>query len=56
MEHLYDADKPQAERSAALLSIDPSLLADLLGSPDLSSLIDPAVLRQLEAQLQWLWT
>lgn len=54
MEHLYDADKPQAERSAALLSIDPSLLADLLGSPDLSSLIDPAVLRQLEAQLQWL--
>lgn len=54
MEHLYDADKPQAERSAALLSIDPALLADLLGSPDLSSLIDPAVLRQLEAQLQWL--
>ena len=54
MEHLYDADKPQAERSAALLSIDPTLLADLLGSPDLSRLIDPAILRELEAQLQWL--
>ncbi|MGL5247971.1 MAG: DEAD/DEAH box helicase, partial [Brooklawnia sp.] len=38
---LYDGDTPLAERRAAMLSIDPELLAAALGTLDLRELLDP---------------
>jgi ATP-dependent Lhr-like helicase len=37
---LYDADAPLAERRAQALTLDTSLLAELMGSPDLRDLLD----------------
>lgn len=51
-DHLYDTDMPHAERAASLLSVDPGLLKELLGSQDLSALIDPESVQELEDQLQ----
>lgn len=51
-EHLYDGDAPAAERRAAALSLDPALLAELLGSSSLRDLLDPAVLVQTQQRLQ----
>ena len=51
-EHLYDGDAPAAERRAAALSLDPALLAELLGSSGLRALLDPAVLVQTQQRLQ----
>lgn len=51
-EHLYDGDAPTAERRAAALSLDPALLAELLGSSGLRELLDPAVLVQTQQRLQ----
>lgn len=51
-EHLYDGDAPAAERRAAALSLDPALLAELLGSSGLRELLDPAVLVQTQQRLQ----
>ena len=51
-EHLYDSDAPAAERRAAALSLDPALLAELLGSSGLRDLLDPAVLVQTQQRLQ----
>ncbi|MFN8076940.1 MAG: ATP-dependent helicase [Kineosporiaceae bacterium] len=54
---LYEGDSPLAERRAAALSLDPALLAELLGRSDgvsLSDLLDPDQLRRTEAGLQWL--
>ena len=54
---LYENDTPLAERRAAALSVDPGLLADLLGSTEataLSELLDPDVLIATEAELQQL--
>ena len=51
-EHLYDGDAPAAERRAAALSLDPTLLAELLGSSGLRDLLDPAVLVQTQQRLQ----
>ena len=51
-EHLYDGDAPAAERRAAALSLDPALLAELLGSSGLRNLLDPAVLVQTQQRLQ----
>lgn len=51
-EHLYDGDAPAAERRAAALSLDPALLAELLGSSGLRDLLDPAVLIQTQQRLQ----
>ncbi|MFR9167521.1 MAG: helicase-related protein [Gordonibacter urolithinfaciens] len=51
-EHLYQGDLPHAERQASLLSLDPALLGELLGSADLGELLDPQVVAQVEAQLQ----
>ncbi|WP_374216254.1 ATP-dependent helicase [Frankia sp. R82] len=48
---LYDGDAPLAERRAQVLSLDSSLLAELLGEADLRELIDPAALAQVEADL-----
>ncbi|MBS2966748.1 DEAD/DEAH box helicase [Actinocrinis puniceicyclus] len=53
---LYEGDSPLAERQAAALSVDPSLLAELLGQPELRDLFDVEVLGALEAELQHLTT
>lgn len=54
---LYEGDSPLAERRAAALSLDPDLLADLLGSAgglSLADLLDPNVVRTYERRLQLL--
>ncbi|WP_080803351.1 DEAD/DEAH box helicase [Arabiibacter massiliensis] len=51
-EHLYDGDLPHAERRASLLSLDPGLLGELLGSPDMGELLDADVVRTVEEELQ----
>ncbi|MFZ0216325.1 MAG: DEAD/DEAH box helicase, partial [Candidatus Dormiibacterota bacterium] len=51
---LYDGDAPLAERRAQALLLDRELLADLLGSEDLRELLDPAVVTELELELQGL--
>ncbi|WP_063763337.1 ATP-dependent helicase [Streptomyces sp. NRRL WC-3742] len=49
---LYEGDSPLAERRAAALSLDSRLLSELLGQAELSELLDPQVLTDLEAELQ----
>ncbi|MDQ4010023.1 MAG: ATP-dependent helicase [Actinomycetota bacterium] len=49
---LYELDAPLAERRAAALSLDSTLLAELLGSEAIRELLDPEVLIEVEAQLQ----
>ncbi|MFJ9691984.1 ATP-dependent helicase [Kitasatospora sp. NPDC101183] len=49
---LYEGDSPLAERRAAALSLDSRLLSELLGQAELSELLDPQVLADLEAELQ----
>jgi len=49
---MYEGDSPLAERRAAALSLDPTLLAELLGRAELRELLDPAVLAQTELELQ----
>lgn len=53
---LYEGDAPLAERRAAALALDATLLGELLGRVDLRELLDPAVVTETEAQLQWLTT
>jgi ATP-dependent helicase Lhr and Lhr-like helicase len=49
---MYEGDSPIAERRAQALSLDTTLLAELLGETELRELIDPAALEQVEAELQ----
>ncbi|WP_206447580.1 DEAD/DEAH box helicase [Agrococcus sp. KRD186] len=49
---LYEGDAPLAERRAAALTLDPALLAEVLGSTALRELLDPAVLERTELELQ----
>jgi ATP-dependent helicase Lhr and Lhr-like helicase len=52
---LYEGDSPLAERRAAALALDPSLLAELLGRGEgaaLRDLLDPAAVAATEVQLQ----
>ena len=49
---LYEGDSPLAERRSAALSLDPSLLAELLGRAELRELLDPEVIEQTELELQ----
>ncbi len=52
---IYEGDSPLAERRAAALSLDPTLLAELLGRGDglsLRDLLDPAAVARTEAELQ----
>ncbi|GAA2563083.1 ATP-dependent helicase [Pseudonocardia hydrocarbonoxydans] len=49
---LYEADAPLAERRAAALALDSTLLAELLGSEAIRELLDPEVLAEVEASLQ----
>ncbi|MCK9897383.1 helicase-related protein, partial [Frankia sp. AgB32] len=48
---MYEGDAPLAERRAQVLSLDSSLLAELLGEADLRELIDPTALAQVTAEL-----
>ncbi len=49
---MYEGDSPLAERRAAALSLDATLLAELLGRAELRELLDPLVIAQLELELQ----
>ncbi|TIC85565.1 ATP-dependent helicase [Nocardioides sp. GY 10127] len=49
---VYEGDSPLAERRAAALSLDQSLLAELLGRTELRELLDPEVVERTEAELQ----
>ena len=49
---MYDGDTPLAERRAAMLSMDPELLAAALGTLDLRELLDPDVVAEVVAELQ----
>lgn len=51
---MYEGDSPLAERRAAALSLDPTLLAELLGKVELRELLDPQVIASTIAQLQHL--
>ena len=51
---MYEGDAPLAERRAQALSLDPALLAELLGQDGLRELLDPAVVDQTERDLQHL--
>ncbi|MFD3685811.1 DEAD/DEAH box helicase [Nocardiopsis sp. NPDC058631] len=49
---LYEGDAPAAEMRAQALTLDPSLLADLLGHADLRDLLDPDMVEHVGALLQ----
>lgn len=49
---LYEGDAPLAERRAAALTLDPALLADVLGQAALRELLDPEVVSRTELELQ----
>ncbi|MEV6273706.1 DEAD/DEAH box helicase [Nocardia sp. NPDC051832] len=49
---MYDGDSPLAERRAAALSLDSSLLAELLGRVELRELLDATIIDQVERELQ----
>ncbi|APU23020.1 helicase family protein [Actinoalloteichus sp. GBA129-24] len=49
---LYGEDVPLAERRAAGLTLDATLLGELLGSEAVRDLLDPTVLAEVEAALQ----
>ncbi|MEA2478062.1 MAG: ATP-dependent helicase Lhr and Lhr-like helicase, partial [Actinomycetota bacterium] len=49
---MYEGDAPLAERRAQALSLDRSLLAEIMGRDELRELIDPAALAELELDLQ----
>ena len=51
---LYEGDAPLAERRAAALALDATLLGELLGRVELRELLDPAVVVETERRLQWL--
>lgn len=51
---IYEGDVPLAERRAAALSLDSSLLAELLGRVELRELLDPDVIAGTGRQLQHL--
>lgn len=51
-DNLYSGDLPHAERRASLLALDPMLLGELLGSADMSQLLDENVIRSVEERLQ----
>lgn len=53
---MYEGDVPLAERRAAALSLDSTLLAELLGRVELRELLDPEVIAGTGRQLQHLST
>ncbi|MGH2808167.1 MAG: Lhr family helicase [Actinomycetota bacterium] len=51
---MYEGDAPLAERRAQALSLDRSLLAEIMGREELRELLDAASLDELELELQLL--
>lgn len=51
-EHLYEGDLPHAERQASLLSVDPTLLGELLGAGAVEDMLDTEVVARTVAELQ----
>ncbi len=51
---MYEGDQPLAERRVAALGLDHKMLATLLGSGELRTLLGPEVIVRTEAQLQGL--
>lgn len=51
-QYMYSGDAPLAERRAAALSLDLTLLSELLGRADLRELLDADVIDQTVAELQ----
>lgn len=51
-EHLYEGDLPHAERQASLLSVDPTLLGELLGTAAVEDMLDTEVVARTVAELQ----
>lgn len=49
---MYEGDTPLAERRAAALSLDSTLLGELLGRAELRELLDPGVIAGVERDLQ----
>lgn len=49
---MYEGDSPLAERRAAALSLDSTLLAELLGRVELRELLDAKVIGDIELELQ----
>jgi ATP-dependent Lhr-like helicase len=49
---MYEGDQPLAERRAAALTLDATLLAELLGTAELRELLDPDAVVEVEAELQ----
>lgn len=49
---LYEGDSPLAERRAQALTLDPALLAELLGTPELRDLLDADAIDEVERELQ----
>ena len=49
---MYEGDAPLAERRAQALSLDSTLLAELLGQAELRELIDADALAEVEAEVQ----
>ncbi|MGL6234150.1 MAG: ATP-dependent helicase [Segniliparus sp.] len=50
--HMYEDDRPLAERRAAALRVDEGLLGELLGRGEAQDLLDPEVVRRIELELQ----
>lgn len=50
---IYEGDSPLAERKAAALSLDTTLLAELLGRLEMRDLLDSDVIADYETYLQW---
>ncbi|HEX5741819.1 MAG TPA: helicase-related protein, partial [Pilimelia sp.] len=50
---VYEGDAPLAERRAAALALDATLLAELLGRVELRELLDPAVVELTAAEVGW---
>lgn len=50
---MYEGDVPLAERRAQALTLDPTLLAELLGTEEMRALLDPEALSDVESDLSW---
>lgn len=51
--YLYETDQPLAERRAQALTLDRTLLRELLGQEAMRDLLDPEAVLEVESQLQW---
>ncbi|SDS31918.1 ATP-dependent helicase [Corynebacterium timonense] len=49
---MYEGDTPLAEKRAAALALDPSLLAKLLGTVELRELLDATIIAEVDASLR----